>query len=195
MHAFPLGSEGAHFGDWQSHVSGYFHGLWSVRNRSRRFQSLNDHEPDASSRGPLAISRRRRSHQQAARLSAHPFASGIRARQPGRAARRGLSATGHRKLGVHRRASRDRATCHGANARLVGSLSRSSRLNGERIIRTMPGWLKVLLAIVGFFVLVIVVLGVVAYKSFRAHEPELRASAAKRSEERRVGEEGRSRWA
>ena len=47
----------------------------------------------------------------------------------------------------------------------------------------MPGWLKVLLAIVGFFMLVIVVLGVVAYKSFRAHEPELRASAAKERDE------------
>jgi hypothetical protein len=43
----------------------------------------------------------------------------------------------------------------------------------------MPGWLKILLAIVGFFVLAIVVLGIVAYRSFRAHEPELRASAAK----------------
>jgi len=36
----------------------------------------------------------------------------------------------------------------------------------------------VLLAVVGIFVLTIVVLGGVAYKSFRAHEPELRASAA-----------------
>lgn len=43
----------------------------------------------------------------------------------------------------------------------------------------MPGWLKILLIIAGFFILVIVVLGIVAYRSFRAHEPEMRASAVK----------------
>jgi hypothetical protein len=47
----------------------------------------------------------------------------------------------------------------------------------------MPGWLKILLAIVGFFILVVVALGIVAYRSFRAHEPELRASAAKMQSE------------
>ena len=41
----------------------------------------------------------------------------------------------------------------------------------------MPGWLKLLLALIGAFIVVVVVLVVVAYRSFSAHEPELRASA------------------
>jgi hypothetical protein len=47
----------------------------------------------------------------------------------------------------------------------------------------VPGWLKVLLAIVGLFIVTIVVIGVVAYKSFSAHEPELRAAAVKMRDE------------
>ena len=43
----------------------------------------------------------------------------------------------------------------------------------------MPGWLKVILLIVGAFVLIIVVIGFVAYRSIQAHGPELKAAVEK----------------
>lgn len=47
----------------------------------------------------------------------------------------------------------------------------------------MPGWLKVILLVVGLFILTVVVLAVVAYKTIKTHEPELRASVEKVSAE------------
>jgi hypothetical protein len=55
----------------------------------------------------------------------------------------------------------------------------------------MPGWLKVLLAVIALFLLTIVVIGVVVYKSIRSHAPELRASAAKMVDEGKAFGKGR----
>lgn len=43
----------------------------------------------------------------------------------------------------------------------------------------MPGWLKLLLAIFGLLLVIVVVLSVVAYKAVQSHAPELKASADK----------------
>ena len=43
----------------------------------------------------------------------------------------------------------------------------------------MPGWLKVILIVVGAFVLIIFVIGFVAYRSLQARAPELKAAVEK----------------
>ena len=43
----------------------------------------------------------------------------------------------------------------------------------------MPGWMRVLLIVVGVFVLVIVVLGIVGYRALKARVPELNAAVQK----------------
>ena len=47
----------------------------------------------------------------------------------------------------------------------------------------MPGWLKVVLIVVAVFVLIVIVVGVVAYRAVVSHEPELRAAGQKMQKE------------